>query len=282
MKFFICGFVLMLIIYIVRVFTALLIFCKKKGKFSDYFEFAPLQLLVDCFFLGVIFFGANYIITNDFLSIIEHLLYVLLIALIPSYVFLVKPILYLTRSKNFVELDEVSKFDGVKYRVKIMKSDDANAYAIGVLPWSKTILLGKSLPEHLDKEELRSIQLHEEGHLVKNHIAKLLSVNLLVSFLFYLILTVRFSFFEFDNSVVNMLSIVLIGCLYGVMVWYVPGKVQYLFELQADYYSVKKNGKENLINALRKLDTISNGQVSQGGVTHPTLDIRINEINKCA
>ena len=67
---------------------------------------------------------------------------------------------------------------------------------------------------------------------------------------------------------------------YGVLLWYIPGKIQYRFELEADKYSVENNGKENLINALKKLDTLSKGDVSKGGITHPKLSVRKKYINK--
>lgn len=282
MKLFFGGCVLMFVIYLVRFSFAWIIMRNQTAKLSQNLEIDKLQVLFDCLFLGGIFSGAQYIIDNGFAPFIEHLFYVSLIALIPSYIFLVKPLLYLAFERNFISADSGVKLESGKYNVRIMRTRDVNAYAIGVLPWSKTILLSEILSTQLTKEELFSMQLHEEGHLVKNHLNKLFLVNLLVCSVFYVLLTIRFSVFEFANNVVGIFSIGLLGCLYGLLVWYLPGKVQYYFELEADTYAARKNGKENLISALRKLDVLSNGEVSHGGITHPSLDIRINEINKCA
>jgi Zn-dependent protease with chaperone function len=78
----------------------------------------------------------------------------------------------------------------------------------------------------------------------------------------------------------DILSVGLTGALMGILFWHIPAKIQYNLELKADLYSAKLNGKNTLINALKKLDELSNGDVSKGGITHPGLEIRINNINR--
>ena len=76
-------------------------------------------------------------------------------------------------------------------------------------------------------------------------------------------------------------SVCLIAGLFGgLLLWYVSGKVQYKLELQADSFAAFVVGKENIISSLKQLDKLSDGDVSKGGISYPTLKKRIENINK--
>ena len=66
----------------------------------------------------------------------------------------------------------------------------------------------------------------------------------------------------------------------GLCFWYIPGKVQYKLELEADYFASKIVGAKEFEKALIELDSLSDGLVSKGGITHPKLLKRIKNIYK--
>lgn len=132
--------------------------------------------------------------------------------------------------------------------------------------------------DNLSPNELLSIVLHEAGHLKLNHFYKLYLANLIVSAFSYFLFQFRSAYFSGNSVFTDSLSVFLTGCFVGLLIYYIPGKFQYVFELQADSFSAVHNGKDNLKMSLTKLDELSNGDVSKGGVTHPTLDKRLLNI----
>jgi Zn-dependent protease with chaperone function len=210
----------------------------------------------------------------------QHILGVFLVLLVPTNTFVIQPIFYLMKKNNFEEYRIKNRMSVDGYEVKIIDKELINAYATGIIPFSKTILIGKPLIRDLTREELLSIQLHEAGHLKKKHLNKLFFVNTVLCVIFYFLLVVRSHYLTSNSQILNIVIVGFLGAFYGLLVWYIPGKVQYKFELEADKYSVEKNGKENLISALNKLDLISKGDVSKGGITHPKLSVRLEHIYK--
>jgi Zn-dependent protease with chaperone function len=103
-------------------------------------------------------------------------------------------------------------------------------------------------------------------------------VSILVVVFSYFIFVLR-SKFQFGNELLNIASIGLVGAMMGLLIWIIPGRIQYQFEYEADLFSCRKNGRKNLIDALEKLDALSNGEVSKGGISHPTLSKRIQNLN---
>lgn len=278
---FISGCSLVVLLYIIRILIVFLISIINKENFFKGFEFDFKQFIFELFLFGFIFLCFNLVFSNNTsISYLQHIIGILLILLIPTYVYVIQPIFYLTEKNNFKENHLNIKMVVNSYEIRIIDKDLINAYATGIIPFSKKILIGNTLIENLTKEELLSIQLHEAGHLEKKHLDKLFFVNILLSVLFYCILIIRSNYLTANNEFLNIVSIGISGAFYGLLLWYIPGKIQYKFEIEADKYAVENNGKVNLINALKKLDTISKGDVSKGGITHPKLSIRIKYINK--
>ena len=73
---------------------------------------------------------------------------------------------------------------------------------------------------------------------------------------------------------------VITGGFVGFILYYVPSKVSYKFEYQSDMYAAKNFSKIAIINALERLDEISNGKLTKGNVTHPNLEKRLKNLNK--
>lgn len=278
---FFSGCILVILLYSIRILIVILISKINKENFFKDFEFDFKQFTFELFLFGFIFLSFNLIFSNvNSINYLQHIMGVCLVLLIPSYVYIIQPIFYLMQKNNFKDNHLLTKIFVKSYEIKIIDKDLINAYATGIIPFSKKILIGSPLIENLTEEELLSIQLHEAGHLQKKHLDKLFFVNILLSVFFYFALIIRSNYFITDSEFLNIATIGIFGASYGFLLWYVPGKIQYRFEMEADKYSVENNGKDNLINALKKLDIISKGDVSKGGITHPKLSVRIKHIKK--
>ena len=233
----------------------------------------------------LLFYGILFIFLYWFLSLYKLetsssiVINILLLTLIPTHSFIIEPIKYLFNKNDFYYYNLIPKESILsEYRIKIIDKNLFNAYATGIIPFSKTILIGKQLIYNLDKNQLLSIILHEVGHLKLNHLLKLYILNLILTILSYILFYFFNIYYYCKDNLLNLLFIFLIGCFMGFLFWFIPGKVQYKFEYQADSYASNLNGKENLKSALEKLDNLSGGKVSKGGITHPKLLNRIKNI----
>lgn len=278
---FLSGAILVILLYFFRILLVFLISKLNQERFFENFDFDYTQFIFEILLFGFIFLGFHLVFSNvTSVNFLQHIIGVFLVLLVPTYNFVIQPIFYLMKKNNFKEFDMKNLVSVKGYEVKIIDKELVNAYATGIIPFSKTILIGKPLIRDLTNEELLSIQLHEAGHLKKKHLNKLFFVNTILCVIFYFLLVVRSNYLTYNSQILNIVIVGFLGAFYGLLVWYIPGKIQYKFELEADKYSVEKNGKENLINALNKLDLISSGDVSKGGITHPKLNVRLEHIYK--
>jgi len=70
------------------------------------------------------------------------------------------------------------------------------------------------------------------------------------------------------------------GVFYGLPMWLIPSLTQRVFEYEADAYASRLVDKKSIIEALNKLNEMSNGKIAKGGITHPSLEKRIDNILK--
>ena len=241
-------------------------------------------MIMEFFSLSIIIAVAIWIIENYLILTNTKLLFSLFfISLIPSYNFIISPLKYLfsRQYKKSRKFEEIIKKKGFDYNIIVITGNVMNAYATGILPFSKTILIGEKLKNNMTENNLLSIIYHEIGHLKLNHLAKNYFINIILSLISILIFFIREYYFGKEEfSVFEPLSIFILGLSIGICFWYIPGKVQYKSELEADYFASKIVGAENYEKALMELDLLSNGDVSKGGITHPKLSKRIENIYK--
>lgn len=282
-EYFFGGVGLFLLLFIFRLTFVLVLSKIYKENFWDNFEFDLKSNFLEAIFFGLLFSFFFWLAESlKEGSAWETAMGILFISLVPTYIFIIKPIQFIFNSNeysNFEGEKEVLKNPILKeYRIKIINKNVINAYATGVIPFSKTILIGKPLVDSLNQKELISIILHEAGHLKMNHLYKIYLVNLVISTVSYFIFHLRGKYFNFNNYLLDLVAVGMTGCLIGVLIWYIPGKLQYNLEFKADSFASKWNGKNNLQAALRNLDKLSDGEVSTGGITHPTLTKRLKNI----
>lgn len=240
-----------------------------------------IESLILIFLFSFSFWFLDNYLNSEFVILIFSIFFV---SLIPSYDFIISPLKYISLKKEYTrnkELEAIIKNDGFNYNLVIIRGKILNAYATGILPFSKTILIGETLKNKMTKENLISIIYHEIGHLKYNHLTKLYFMNTILSLLSFLAFFTRQYFLkESETSFYEPLSVFILGLLIGLFFWYIPGKIQFQLELEADRFASEIVGKEKFESALNELDVLSAGDVSKGGHTHPKLSKRIEYIGR--
>lgn len=199
---------------------------------------------------------------NDNGLIIRFLLLVIVVSVSPTYSFIIEPIILYSRRKT------IDRYTFVEdYKVVETNKPRANAYATGILPFSKTIIVGKGIDEHLNEQEQRALIYHEIYHHKANHMLKFY----LLSMVIYVIAGYIWVWYLRKLPGNEYLHIALFyGGVAGVY-QIVQGLVQRRFEKQADLYSVQQMGSYAQISALRKLYALSGTPENQKAINYPTL-----------
>ncbi|WP_340065232.1 M48 family metallopeptidase [Ascidiimonas aurantiaca] len=279
------GFVLYMTFMLVRIVLVSIVALHYKEPITEHLTLKPVVVIAEVFFFSIIFACALWLI-KDFMasSGMQILIAIFFVALIPSYNYIITPLKYLFSGSKYRKDEKLTQFlknFKCPYNVRIIKGNVINAYATGVLPFSKTILVGENLVNNMPEEEVQSILLHEVGHLKGNHLFKLYFLNVvLATFSFLFFFTQQKAILFEQMGIPEPVVVIISGVIVGLLFWYFPGKIQYYFEYQADLYAAKRNGVKRMINALHTLDRLSNGEVSKGGITHPTLTKRIHSIKR--
>lgn len=194
--------------------------------------------------------------------IVRLLLLILVVSVSPTYSFIIEPIILYSRRKT------IDRYTFVEdYKVVETNMPRANAYATGILPFSKTIIVGKGIDEHLNEQEQRALIYHEIYHQKANHMLKFY----LLSMVIYVIAGYIWVWYLRKLPGNEYLHI---GLFYGAVAGVyqiVQGLVQRRFEKQADLYSVQQMGSYAQISALRKLYALSGTPEGQKAINYPTL-----------
>lgn len=213
---------------------------------------------------------------NNDLNAITVIMGILSVSIIPISNYVILPI-YFILSNKLQKLNCDNQAIG-KYKIYISDTVIYNAYAMGVLPFSKSIIIGRKLAEKLEHDELNAILFHEIGHLENNHLPKIFFYSLFISTIGVLSALALFPFYKSTAFEVPL----IIGhtiFFFCVMMLLGTTLLQRKFEIEADKYSAINASKVAIIKALKKLDVLTNGDVSKGGLNYPNLQTRINSIN---
>lgn len=159
----------------------------------------------------------------------------------------------------------------------------ANALVTGVFK-TKYIFLSDYLIEKLSIEEIKSILMHEIGHIKKRHLIKRVSLFLLGALVLYgmsaLMDYIEKQLFHIPISL-GIVFLLLIGCGFVYLVLHMYRR----HELEADLYVIDYGiNKDVFIDALTKLHELNhtkrtNSRFWSNLSTHPTLQQRINSLN---
>jgi Zn-dependent protease with chaperone function len=166
-----------------------------------------------------------------------------------SYSFLIHPLYFVLSNKEYSENQYYNNWintrSSTKIHVRIIEKDMLNAFATGVVPFLKVILVGKKTIETLPQEEVEAMLFHELGHVAKNHLAKLFFANfvwLSIVSLFFMAIKPCFEIFQ-NSGLYYAMSFSV--CL-GVGSLFFVGFVQKRLEKEADSYAAQHIDKKKL------------------------------------
>lgn len=267
-------------IFALKIFVAYLSFKidrKRKYAFTDLFiwkdelfDSAVVSLII---ILMMVFF--SYIQFTNAMAVI-------MLALINSYYFLIVPLRALFQKKKYLKNEEIESFlrnEGYSYRIRIIKGKIENAFATGIFPFTKTILIGEPLSEKMTDNELKGIVFHEIGHLKLGHLYKMFFLNMVSSIILVFLYGFSMKIIEsqhYRDTIMEPVMVALVGLIYGVIAFIlIPYFFQRRLEYQADAFAVRKVGAEQYVQTLEKLNEITENKMMKGSVTHPSLKNRI-------
>ncbi|KAG5859581.1 peptidase M48 domain-containing protein [Encephalitozoon hellem] len=173
------------------------------------------------------------------------------------------------------------------------RSGHSNAYFIGITK-EKRIVIYDTLLKQVNEEEVLAILCHEFGHWKYNHVAKMVSVVLLIQLLYLYILNISLNSKSLGSFVLGEELPLLIRCVYFLMIigaLSVPidtirNFISRYFERQADRFAVSLGYGKELSSGLVKLFEKNSGNMEPDPLysavvhTHPTLIERMNLIEK--
>ena len=267
-------------IFALKIFVAYLSFKIDKNKkyaFTDIFIWKDElfdSAVVSLIFILMMLFFSHLKFTNA--------MAVIMLALINSYYFLIVPLRALFQKKKYLKNEEIESFlrnEGYSYRIRIIKGKIENAFATGVFPFTKTILIGEPLCEKMTDNELKGVIFHEIGHLKLGHLYIMFFLNMVSSIIFVFIYSFSENIIEsqhYRDTIMEPVIVALEGLIYGVIAFIlIPYFFQRRLEYQADAFAVRKVGAEQYVQTLEKLNEITENKMMKGSVTHPSLKNRI-------
>ena len=207
----------------------------------------------------------------------DILFYIFLSVTLYGYWFIINPLQNTLLSKQHqrnLEIENKLKKEGLNFKVFFTDEISTNAIATGIIPFYKIIILANNLKTSLNEKELMAIVYHEIGHHKRKHILIMYFLNV-IFLTIYLIGRASMDNFEFPNKFYEGISVFCSGALFGLVVYYIPNKIMYFLEYDADSFSSKKYNRENIISALKSLDILSEGKLTEGNINHPNLEKRI-------
>lgn len=281
MKIFLVSFLLSMTYFILSFIVYFISY--RKLKLPDLFDIksALLGLLASFALLSFFFFILDMFPGKSIEESILNIIVFLLISIFPTYEYFIQPLflLYsndLDRRKEYEQ--EFSFLQG--YKVFISQKNFANAFALGIIPSTKAIILSQDIVENLNADEVKAILAHEAGHLKKNHIFKLYIISLIGLLFGYLTSFYFYPIIDEYPEYIHLLRGLHAGFFYALPIWFLTSFSQRFFEYEADRYASRKTSEKATIDALERLDILSKGKLSSGGLTHPRLKERIQNILK--
>ena len=229
--------------------------------------------------LASIFLGGIMHIFSTYFEFFDNkvLFYIALSITIYGFWFIINPLLNVILSKKHLRdynIENQLKTENQNFKVYFTDKMSSNAIATGIIPFYKIIIISKDLKSSLNDAELKAIIYHEIGHHKKNHIFTIYILNVII-FTTYLYGYSLLADYEFQSKFYEGLSVFLSGAICGLACYYIPNKILYFLEYQADSFSASINDKESMIKALISLDKLTDGKLTKGNIKHPNLEKRI-------
>lgn len=191
---------------------------------------------------------------------------------------LLYPIVILFRSSRYEENKDMEKIIQVEMnyavKVRIVNRELINAFATGILPFSKIILIGMPLLKNLTNDELKAVIAHELGHTKKHHLFYLMLIMIVVQ----IIIMIIYNHMILPFFLLHKFGWVVKGITFGLLLVLsneILGFFQRIMEHDADKFAAKIVGKNSIKKALEKLNEITGGKLQVKSISHPTLEQRL-------
>ncbi|MCZ2473689.1 M48 family metalloprotease [Aquirufa ecclesiirivi] len=274
--------IFILIKYLVFIFISVfsgngLLFIKKNDWKSDIFSFSILTIFL---YIVLELYSRFGYISELFSGVIFSVVF----ATVPIiYNYVVHPVYYLLNQRDFQVGNEYQNWiDNIiskKINVRIINKDVLNAYATGLVPFLKIILVGKPMVRELSEDEMKCLLLHEVGHSELNHLRKLFLANLFYVTIYVLTTFIVFPYlrvFEYEHLFVGIYAGIILG---GGSLLFL-GIIQRKLEKDADLYAAKIMGSDKYYAFLIKLNLITQGGLEKWAINYPNLTERLANVGK--
>jgi STE24 endopeptidase len=198
-----------------------------------------------------------------------------------TFDFFIRPIIQFYTSSELKQHEGLanvlkSRFPAESFKLKVIDKPVLNAYATGVLGFTKYILVGRELMHSLTETSLQAIILHEAGHLKKNHLRTIFLSAFIISCCYGI--SVFYTYPYFEQLTITPVLIFLHGAGFGFFIIMIPALIQRKCEYEADQFAAAIIGIDTYVEALKELDDLSDGKVAKGGLTHPNLEKRLAKV----
>lgn len=217
----------------------------------------------------------------------------LFFALIPLYETFAVPWFRYARAPTLAsvrlsELETWVETVGMKHRlprvrIRIQDGTYQNAFAIGGLS-AHLIILGKGLLDDLSFAQLKAVVAHEVAHVIRRDVRRSIPPMLLATSLHMLFaVAICRPTFEVGSFWLMLCGAALLGATGTSLQMLIPGYMMRRREFAADKLAVQLLGDgETLVEALRRLCSISGRRLTQGSWSHPSIQSRIDAIRSLA
>ncbi|MFO7940967.1 MAG: M48 family metalloprotease [Bacteroidales bacterium] len=256
-------------------FFIIYLFAREKNKIQ--IKEIVLSFLGASLFIGLAISLLEFLFQSVNYKIIY---YVLAASLISAYWFIVEPLKFLFFRGDRVrgkELEKKLTKKGYNYKILFSDAITNNAYATGIVPFCRVIILGSGLKKKLTPSQLEAIVYHEIGHHERYHILKLFLINVVLQVVYLQMFSLVFRLPD-NIGLLEPLIVACVGGAGGLVFWFVPNKVSLWFEYYADKYAAVHYSREVIIESLQRLDEISGGSLTRGNYSHPKLEKRVRNI----
>jgi len=203
-----------------------------------------------------------------------------------SYFFIVYPYLLKVQHKRFffqkTLTDKYNNLFNNNIKIYVTNFELTNAMASGFFKNNRVIVIGNTLLERLTEGELFAIISHEEAHHKAKDLIMYFGLMSLATFVFiigvmWFPVLISFVLPSLDKGFV----IGIFGGLHALVFYAILySKVSHNAEYRADIFAANIAGEINIINALNHLNSMTNGLLLKGSLTHPKLEKRILNIQE--
>lgn len=260
----------------------------KNLLFFNFFDFLLSGIYLFCIVL--IFEGLGVIDDNNTFAI-EHpylnfVIKIFAMVLANSFFSIIFPILLKNQSTRLELLPKYSnqllnKF-GSRIPVYTTRKKCINAFAIGIIPTNRIIVLGSEIIANCSDDEIDAILYHEYAHHRNNDLPYF---YLFLAFSCFCFLLFRENFIYFIRDVLPNISEASAIAIYGGINGLIFGailfsKLSHNAEYKADVFSANNTKNDAMIDALKKISLLTEHLIDKGGITHPSIEKRIQNIIK--